>query len=213
MAKTVAPLLSFAGSGQVAKTQVYATWRGVPYVRRYVVPGNPNTTGQQSTRGTFAFFSNVWKNAPALLQDPWTLFATGQPFYNRNAFIGQNTKAVRGETDLTAMIGSPGAKGGLAPLSIAATAASGELTIEFTNPTPPTGWTITAAVAAVILNEDPLTPTSFLSKAGSDSETFDSVAITGLSTAEYQVMGWLKWMKPDGSTAYGPSISTTGTPT
>lgn len=213
MAGTTAPLLSFGASGQVAKTQVYSTWRGVPYVRRYVIPGNPQSANQTKTRSVFSFMSNMWKNAPALLQDPWTLYSTGQPFYNRNAFIGKNVKSLRAGTDMTAWIASPGAKGGVSPLSVTATGGSGEVTVTFTNPTPPTGWTIAAAVAAATKSGDPHTATTYNVVAGEDSSTFDSVALTGLSAGSYEIAAWLKWTKPDGTTAYSVSINRTATAT
>lgn len=213
MATNTAPLLSFGASGQIAKTQVYSTWRGVPYTRRYTVPANPNTTNQQKTRSVFSYMSNMWKNAPALLQAPWTLFCTGQPFYNRNAFIGKNTKSLRAGTDMTDWIASPGAKGGVSPISITATPSAGALTIAFTNPTPPTGWTIAAAVAAATLNTDPHSTANYEVIAAEDDSTFDSVHLSGLSAAEYQVAAWLQWLKPDGTTAYSVSINTTATPT
>lgn len=213
MATNTAPLLSFGASGQIAKTQVYAKWRGIPYTRRYVVPANPNTSAQQSTRSIFTFMSNVWKNASSLYQAPWTAYSTGQPFYNRNAFIGQNVKALRAGTTLANMIFSPGAKGGVAPLSISVTGAAGALTVAFTNPTPPTGWTIAAAVAVAIKAGDPHTATTFASFAAEDDTTFDSVHITGLSAGAYEVGAWLVWTKPDGTAAYSVSINGTGTAT
>lgn len=199
--------------GQIGKTQVFATWKGIPYVRRHVVPANPNTTGQQTTRSVFSFLSSTWKQAPALLQAPWTAFAKGQPLTNRNAFIGKNLAILRPGTDMTGWLGSPGAKGGLPPTAIAATAGASQLTIAFTNPTAPTGWTLTDAVAACMLNTDPHTATDFSSFAAEDDTTFNSVVLTGLTAAEYVVAGWLVWTKPDGTTAYSVSAATTGTPT
>lgn len=51
MAKLTGPLLSIAAQGQVAKTLVFADWKGVKYARQYTVPANPNTSGQQTQRG------------------------------------------------------------------------------------------------------------------------------------------------------------------
>ncbi|MGA7966802.1 MAG: hypothetical protein WCB49_13130, partial [Gammaproteobacteria bacterium] len=197
MAKVNAPLLSFGGSGQVAKTQVYATWRGVKYVRRHVVPANPNTAGQQNTRSVFAFLSQMWKNAGTLVQEPWTAYALGQPLTNRNAFIGQNTKTLRPGTDMSAFIGSPGAKGGLAPLSIAITPGSGTLTVAFTNPAAPTGWAISSAVAMAMSDTDPHSSTDYATTAAEDAVTFNSVSLTGLTAGTYRVAAWLKWTKPN----------------
>ena len=54
MAKLTGPLLSFGATGQIAKTMVVGTWRGIDYARQYVVPANPRTTAQQANRTRFA---------------------------------------------------------------------------------------------------------------------------------------------------------------
>lgn len=213
MAKVTAPLLGFGAGGTIGKTQVYASWRGIPYARRWVIPSNPKSTAQTSTRSVFSWLNAVWKQAPALFQAPWSTFATGAKFTNRNAFIAKNLAGLRAGTDLTTLLGSPGAKGGLSPTSITVTPGSGTLTVAFTNPTAPTGWVIAAAVAAAIKNTDPHTTTNYAIVAGEDDATFDSVALTGLAAGAYQVMAWLKWTKPDGSVAYGVSLSAIGTAT
>ena len=207
MAKTTAALLSFAGSGQIAKTQVYSSWRGIPYARRYTVPANPNTTGQQSTRSAFSDFSNIWKNASSLLQAPWTLFATGQPFYNRNAFIGQNVKAVRAALNLNAIVWSPGAKGGVAPSAIVPAGAHAAVTVTFTNPTPPTGWVIAAAIAYAIKDGAPGSLADFLTYSAEDTVTFNAPVLALPAAGDYQIGGVLKWTKPDTTTAYSPSLN------
>lgn len=213
MARTNGPLLSLGASGSIAKTQVYSTWRGVPYVRRHVTPANPNTSGQQSTRNVFGYLNGLWKQYPSAAQAPWTLFASGQPLTNRNAFIGQNVKVLRPGTDLTGFIGSPGAKGGLAPASISVTPGTGQLTVAVTAPAIPTGWTIAKAVAIAIKDLDPHSSTDFTTVEGEDASSPYSIVLTGLATSLYLVSAWLQWTKPDGSTAYGVSVNGTGTPT
>jgi len=215
MAKTTAPLLSFGASGQVAKAQVYATWRGVPYARRYVVPANPNSAAQQTTRNTFRTQTEMWKIAPALLVAPWNAFATGRPFLGRNAYIGQNTKALRGETDMNKFIGSPGARGGLPPstMTAAATVNPGEIDVSFTNPTAPTGWTLDSAIAVTFEDQDPALAFASALVADEDATTQNSILFTGLTGgAVHQVAGWLKWTKPDGQVAYSASLIAQATP-
>lgn len=209
MAKVTAPLLSFGGSGQMAKTQVYSSWRGIPYVRKYVVPSNPKTTNQQETRSVFAWGSGTWKQAPSLLTQVWTAFAKGKQFTNRNAFIGQNTKALRGLSVLTTMIFSPGAGGGVQPLSITGTGGSGSATIATTNPAPPTGWTISAMVALATLQGNPSTLAASTIYAGNDAVTFNSVDITGLAAGTYVIGAYLIYNKGAGVLAYSPSINST----
>jgi hypothetical protein len=214
MAKPVAPLLSFSADGQIAKSLVYSSWKGRPYVRRYVVPSNPNTTAQQATRNAFTSGNSFWKGAGTLARAPWTLFAQGQVLTDRNAYQGRFVTNLRGETDMLLYEGSPGAKGGLAPTSIAVTPGSNQLSIAFTNPTPPAGWTLVSAIATAILDQDPAAPTDFTITEAEDAATQATVVLTGLTPSVlYTVQAWLEWTKPDGSTAYGPSIQDSDTPT
>jgi len=53
MAKVNAPLFSFNASGQLAKSLVYGSWKGLDVVRSYVVPSNPKTADQLTQRGYF----------------------------------------------------------------------------------------------------------------------------------------------------------------
>lgn len=62
MAKLKAPLLSLGASGQLAKTLVASSWKGIKYMREYVVPSNPNTAAQQAQRTTFSAAVHAWQN-------------------------------------------------------------------------------------------------------------------------------------------------------
>lgn len=50
MAKVSGPLMSMSASGAFAGTLVYTRWKGRPCVRQLVVPANPQSTGQETTR-------------------------------------------------------------------------------------------------------------------------------------------------------------------
>jgi len=214
MAKTTAPLLSFSASGQVGKTQVYGSWKGRPYVRRHVIPSNPQTAEQSKTRNAFTWLQAVYKLAPALFTDPWDAYAKGKVLTSRNAFTKFNLPTLRPAVDIDIFTGSPGALGGLPPTAAAATPGAGQLSVAVTEPTVvPTGWTIAAAIVAVIKSQNPQSAIDYEVTAGSDAATPFAVVLTGLDAVEYQVLAWLKWTRPDGQTAYSPSIQTTGTPT
>jgi hypothetical protein len=214
MAKPTGPLLSFGASGAIAKTVVYANWKGRNYVRRYVVPANPQTAEQSKTRDVFAWASSVWKQLGPLTIEPWDRFATGQVLTGRNAFIGKNVNALRGDADLADMIGSPGAKGGLPATSIAAASGVAEIVVTFVTPTVPDGWTLDEVVAFAIPDQDPATGVLYATvEAKDDSTPFDTVTLTGLDTVLYFVKGWVSWTKPNGTKAYGPSLTDSATPT
>lgn len=206
MAKVNAPVLSIGASGQIGKTQVYANWRGIPYARHYVTPSNPRSAAQTKTRSVFTWLSASWKTAPADFTAPWTLYATGQKFLDRNAYIGQNTKSLVSGTDLTDFIGSPGAKGGLPPLSAAGTPSSGAIAIALSAPSAPAGWTLTKATGYAVPNHDPHATLSGGIKTVSITSTFTAIDITGLAAGSTRYGTFLQWTKPDGTLAYSTDV-------
>jgi len=212
MSKTTAPLLSFGASGAIAKTQVYASWRGIPYARRYVVPGNPNTDAQKQTRNTFGWLNQVWKLFDPSVQAPWTLFSKGRPFFNRNAFISSNLSALRGTTDdpamdLSGMVVSPGANGGLAAANITtADDAAHGLTITLTAPALPAGWSITKAHFVALKQQAAETDKFYTSHYAFDAADPYTTTFAAIGAGTYAAFGYFEYMKPDGSTAFSPSL-------
>jgi len=207
MAKTTAPLLSFDARGQVGQTQVYSSWRGRKYVRRQVIPANPQTASQTLTRSAFSWLQGVYKNAPPLFTAPWEAYIVGKPLTARNALTKFNLPGLRSEVDLINFVFSPGALGGPAPASFAAVGGNDLITVDIVPPNLPTGWTITKAIAACIPDQDPQSGTELVIIAGSDASDPYQVVLSGLqSVVLYQVGAWLEWLRPDGKTAYSPSL-------
>lgn len=207
MATTTAPLLSFDARGKIADAMVFADWRGVSYVRRYVIPANPKTTAQVLTRDIFANLEVRWKQGGPLMRSPWDRFAVGQKFVGRNSYLGKNIAATRGDVNMANYIGSPGAKGGLAPTSLAlTTVAAGGIEAVVVAPAAPTGWTLTSAVCTFLKDQTPEATVTDVIVEGEDLTAPFSIDVTGLDTVTYFVQAWLKWAKPDASVAYGASI-------
>jgi len=207
MAKTSGALLAFGASGQVGKTMVISKWKGRQYVRRHVVPSNPQTAEQTITRNCFSFLNSVYKVMPSLVTDVWEAYAKGLVMTGRNAFIKQNLPVLRDQANLDAMIMSPGALGGLPPLSSVATGGVDTITIVVTPPTVlPVGWSIVGAIAAIIRDQDPDTGVLFNVTATEDDAPAYSIAFAGLGAHAWQCFGWLKWLRPDGQFAYSPSL-------
>jgi len=50
MAKVTGPLMSMSASGKLANAIVFAAWKGVAYVRQYVIPSNPQSESQGDQR-------------------------------------------------------------------------------------------------------------------------------------------------------------------
>jgi hypothetical protein len=191
MPTTTAPLLSFDARGQIAKTQVYSSWKGQSYVRRYVVPANPRSTDQTTTRSVFTWLNNVWRIAPADFIAPWQEAIKSRRMIDRNLWIQQNLPVIRPGTDLTGMVFSPGAKGGPAS-AITVTPGNDQLTFAGVTPSPlPSGWTIVKMVGAAILQQDPHLDTDYEITVVSDATDPYSVVMTGLGNISvYMAAGW-----------------------
>jgi len=208
MAKVTAPILSFGASGQIAKTQVYASWKGRPYARRFVTPANPNTADQQLTRNAFTWLQQVYKFMPSLATAPWIVYATGKVMTPRNAFSKFNLSNLRGDTDLAQLVLSPGALGGIPAATTTFTPAAGQVTIAATAPADiPSGWTLEAMVGAVIADQDPQSGSDYVVEAAEDTTSAYSLVISGLAAGDYLAAAWLRWARPDGRIAYSPSVA------
>jgi hypothetical protein len=213
MAKVTAPALSMGGGGQIGKTMVYGTWRGVPYVRQYVVPANPKSAAQQQTRGVFAWATSTWKSVGPIFKASWTEFAKGKAFTDRNAFIGQNTKALRSETDLNMMVFSPGAGGGLQPVSAVFTGGSGKIDVATVNPNAPSGWTLNGLAMFAVKQGDAHTLGFSTINEVMATVTKEKAEITGLDAGVYVTGATLVWTKDNSATAYSVAITGTATVT
>lgn len=212
MARVTGPLLSLNGSGQIAKTQVYASWKGRPYVRRYVIPSNPQSSEQTLTRQTFAWLQNVWRYMPSGALDAWEAYAASSRFTPTNGFIKQNLSALREQANLDLMIFSPSAGGGLPAAAISASGGALQITVTLTAPSLPTGWTIIAAHAVAIKEQDPQTGTAYPVFYATDTSSPYAPVITGLAAATaYRVGGWFSYQKTPTEIAYGISLDATAT--
>lgn len=191
MPTVTAPLLSFNASGQIAKTQVYSSWKGIPYVRRYLIPANPSSTGQVSTRNVFSWLNFVWRIAPSDLVAPWAAAVKARQMLDRNLFIKQNLPTLRPATDLTGLVMSPGARGGLSG-GITVTPGNDQLTFAGVAPDPlPAGWSIVKLVGAAIKQQDPHSDQDYEIFTVSDATSAYSVVMSGLeSVTDYVAAGW-----------------------
>ena len=72
MAKITGPLFSLTASGSVGKTIVYSAWKGRPYVRRLVIPMNPQNVAQTEVRNAMrtAAAGITWAHDTALVTTP-----------------------------------------------------------------------------------------------------------------------------------------------
>jgi len=217
MAKTTAPLLSFGADGALARTAVYSKWKGIPYVRRYVVPANPRTNRQMVTRSIFKNLQYLWLMAPALLKAPFEANAKGRPYLPVNKFMSLNISGldtVTPPTDWSFFKGSPGALGGLPPSGMVLTPGDDQIAVALAPPVLPDDWSIVQAVAVAFVDGDPQVPYVGTVEAGFDNSSPYSVVLTGLEDAEdYVVSAWFEYLRPDGKTAYSVSLTDQATTT
>ena len=78
MAKVTGPLMSMEASGTVGDALTFSRWVGRPYVRRYTVPSNPQTLGQETHRNRFSAVGTI------------TTWAS-----RNTQFFGTNTRMIR----------------------------------------------------------------------------------------------------------------------
>lgn len=214
MSKTTAPLLSFDARGQIGKSQVYSSWKGRAYARRYVVPANPQSVEQTKTRSLFSWLQSVFKVMPTSVKAGWEAYAGTLRVTGANAFIKGNLSPLRGLANLSTFLMSPAANSGLKAATMTVTPGAQSITVKLTPPILPDGWTVIAAFAAAIADQDPQTETMTTIVDGTDATDPYSIVLTGLTAAqEYRVGGWFTFLKSDGSKAYGQATMMTATPT
>jgi hypothetical protein len=210
------PLLSFGASGQIAKTQVYSKWKGQPYVRQYVIPANPRSTEQTSTRDVFTWLNKVWQIAPSDFVAPWQEAVKSRRMIDRNLWMQQNLSTLRGQTDLTGLIMSPGAKGGLSG-GITVTPGNDLLTFAGTPPSPlPAGWSVVKLVGAAIKQQDAHVDQDYTITVVTDATSTYSVVMSGLASVQaYVAAGWWVYQRSASATdlAYSAAVGAVYTTT
>lgn len=215
MAIMTAPILSFNARGQIGKAVVFSGWKGIKTARQYAKPGNPNTTAQQATRGTFTFVHDAFKWLDARVQAMWLQYAQGKPLTGPTAWAQANIGPLIGKTDLADIIFSKSVNGGFPATGITIVAGANQLTITSPTPTVPAGWTVDAMIGVVMLSMAPTGQQEVkISFSGEDDTSPYSVVITGLTTsALYECGVFWRYTAANGKPAYGGSFNGTGTPT
>jgi hypothetical protein len=98
MAKVTGPLFSLDARQSIGKAITYSIWKGINYVRRLVVPQNPQSTCQVVIRKVISRATVGWKNGTTGItpakQALWNTAAEGtsESGFNRfvRAFIAEN---------------------------------------------------------------------------------------------------------------------------
>lgn len=207
MPKLTGPLFSLSASGSLAKTLVFAKWKGVQYARQHVVPQNPDTVDQRAVRQVFKNMSAVYALLGADATQSWKNAALGLPLTERNVFVRDGLLLL---LNAMAWDSFPVLKPfqGLGLLATAPVVAGNDLLeVTPTFPTIPSGWTVTGAISVAVFDQDPTSaqdwdPAAVATKY-SATGTGVMYQITGLKSAEtYQVSTILL--------LHGPTFATDG---
>lgn len=103
MAIVKAPLLSLGASGQLGKTLVGSTWKGIKVMREYVKPANPQTAAQVTQRNLFTASVYAWRNfiTDTEIRAAWdrTALNSGKPQSGFNAAMSSLTQILASDPD------------------------------------------------------------------------------------------------------------------
>ena len=95
MVKLYAPLMSLAASGTLGKAFTCSKWKGRNYARKWVVPSNPKTVLQVSTRAMMRFISQAWTDIGSTPQGSWDAPAAAINVSPFNSYIQKNLQRWR----------------------------------------------------------------------------------------------------------------------
>jgi len=214
MAKVIAPLLSLAAKGALAKSLVFLNTRGQPYARTYAVPTGNATVPQIAARSVFTFGNRLYRTMSGRLRAPWEANAAGEVKSPHNVYVGRFVQDNLGKLNLDNLTGSPGNGGAPRLETYTVTPLSLRLRANATAGPTPTGWILENVIFGILRDQDPENGTLFDFEDAQDGAFPYARTFAGLiAGVVYQVFGLPTYTKPDGSTAYGPSSVAAGTPT
>ncbi len=199
MAKVRGPLFSLDASGQFGKTLVFAVWKGIRYVRRYVIPENPRTALQVAQRQKFADAVASWHALNSIRQLAWKAAAASLEMTGFNYFIQQALKQNSSNPDIPGKDNTPPD----APTNLHATGISGGVRLSWDPPTSDDVW----GYAIFGSKESGFTPDNS-SLIGETTDTAFTDYITDGSTHYYRV----KAIDKSGNYSE-PTDEVSGTPT
>lgn len=136
------PLIS--GARNKVGDIVFSIWKGIPYVRRRVIPANPQTDDQVAQRLTFKICVAVWQDllvAGHFVRANWNRFAEGYALSGFNRFVSSGSKEEIGAANLATITPANPLVAKIIDLA-AATGASGVITVTWTAAGLPAGSTI-----------------------------------------------------------------------
>jgi len=101
MAKLRGPLYSIGARGVIADAMVFASWKGIPWVREQFIPQNPKTSEQTWVRTIFTGAVARWHDLSSSTKTDWqtAIERKGYTMSGFNFFVSEYCKSmVAGET-------------------------------------------------------------------------------------------------------------------
>lgn len=118
---------------------VFQMWKGVQVVKTRVIPSNPNSSGQQASRGLLGDIVGIFKSiAVTWIRYFWNPFTEGRQSGWGN-FIGVNLLSMASGFDIEDVVGSIGTLDGVANLEGTYDTATGETILTWDEGSPVSG--------------------------------------------------------------------------
>ena len=153
-----APLLCFSVLGKKGKTTTFDRVNSQNIVKQYSVPTGELTDAQKRARGLFSLCAAVWMQTHAFLRTVWAVRYAETRSGDMQQFIGQNLRALAGQTNLEGFVSSPGAFAPYSPFDLVLTPGAGSITVSYNMPpiSLPMKWS--TGQMLVLKDQDPIDP-------------------------------------------------------
>ena len=115
---------------------VAATWKGINYVREYVIPANPRSTSQVAVRTSFATIIFIGRAIMlTYIRTYWDKLVKGKATSGFAKFTGVNQKLIAGTTDYHHLKLATGGLENVKGIEIVASKSNGFIEIEYLDDT------------------------------------------------------------------------------
>ena len=172
-----------AGASGRAADAVASNWKGRAYVRKHVIPHNPQSAAQIAVRESMARCVTLWRSLSTTIKTWLNTYGTGYRMAGYNIFAQKNRALEQVPSALVVVPANPNVP---AVAAFAASVAVAEkITVTWTDPVL-TGYTKLALIlrdqAGAVFSAEILTTLA-------SAETYDFLALT--TGHIYDVYGWL----------------------
>jgi hypothetical protein len=88
-------MFSFEASGTIGNIATFSKWKGRPYVRQRVIPSNPKSALQVSSRAIMKFLAQEWAGIGSTPKGTWDELAAAAQISAFNAYVQKNAMRFR----------------------------------------------------------------------------------------------------------------------